>query len=67
MEALRTFAFSLLTLAALQPASAATASEDSAAPYTMADFARAKKFDAHVHMNVVPSALLEQVRAMASK
>ena len=63
MEALRTLAFSLLTLSALPSASAATPSADTAAPYTMADFARAKKFDAHVHMNVVPSALLEQVRA----
>jgi predicted TIM-barrel fold metal-dependent hydrolase len=46
-------------IAALTAASAVSA----ASPYTMADFARAKKFDAHVHMNVPQSALLDQVRA----
>ena len=63
MEALRSLAFGLLALVAMQFVSAATPPPASTAPYTMADFARAKKFDSHVHMNVVPSALLEQVRA----
>jgi predicted TIM-barrel fold metal-dependent hydrolase len=63
MEALRTFACGLLAIAAVHSASAATPSPAPAPPYKMADFTRAKKFDAHVHMNVVPSALLEQVRA----
>jgi predicted TIM-barrel fold metal-dependent hydrolase len=36
---------------------------DEAAPYAMEDYARVRKFDAHVHANVVPSALLDQARA----
>jgi hypothetical protein len=63
MEALRTLAFSLLSVVTIQSAAAATPSPATEAPYTMADFASAKKFDSHVHMNVTPSALLEQVRA----
>jgi predicted TIM-barrel fold metal-dependent hydrolase len=65
MEGLRSIG--AWTLAAIlgmaQFASAAAPTSREPAPYTMADFARAKKFDAHVHMNVVPSSLLEQVRA----
>src|SRR5688500_10008103 len=36
---------------------------DEGPPYAMEDFARVRKFDAHVHANVAPSALLEQARA----
>ncbi|MEJ0084433.1 MAG: amidohydrolase family protein [Pseudomonadota bacterium] len=63
MEALRAVALAVLAIATMPSAAAATSSSASASPYTMADFARTKKFDSHVHMNVVPSALLEQVRA----
>src|SRR3982751_2375825 len=63
MEALRTLAAGLLLLSAIHFASAATPPPATAEPYTMADFAGAKKFDSHVHINVTPSALLEQIRA----
>lgn len=64
MEAWRILRLSAAVVAvlAVQPAAAAPSSS-SATPYSMADFAAAKKFDAHVHMNVVPSSLLAQVRA----
>jgi predicted TIM-barrel fold metal-dependent hydrolase len=63
MEVLRTLALTLVATSIMHAAAAADAPAANSAPYTMNDFARAKKFDAHVHLNVVPSALLEQVKA----
>lgn len=44
------------------PPSAPAATTESA-PYTMDDFARVPKFDAHVHANTMQPAFLEQARA----
>lgn len=41
----------------------ATAAPEEAPHYTMADFARVAKFDAHVHVNSGDTALIEQARA----
>jgi len=61
MEALRRLtvgiSFAVLTALTVTPARAETPA------YRLEDFAKARKFDAHVHANVQPSALLEQARA----
>jgi predicted TIM-barrel fold metal-dependent hydrolase len=44
-------------------APAAKAEPAAAAPYTMEDFRRVRKFDTHVHLNVAEPALIEQARA----
>src|SRR5690348_1727880 len=46
-----------------QPAPAAGAAQPAAVPYSMDDFATVRKFDAHVHINVLDSTFLEQARA----
>ena len=47
-----------------EPAAAAVAPAEPAQPahYSMEDFARVRKFDAHVHVNVTDPAFLEQAR-----
>jgi predicted TIM-barrel fold metal-dependent hydrolase len=47
-----------------EPAQTVVAPAEPAPPahYSMEDFARARKFDAHVHVNVTDSAFLEQAR-----
>ena len=45
------------------PAPAANAKPAEAANYGMEDFARVRKFDAHVHINVLDAAFREQARA----
>jgi predicted TIM-barrel fold metal-dependent hydrolase len=49
--------------AAAPEAPAATAAASADATYTMDDFARVPKFDAHVHANTTDRAFLEQARA----
>ncbi|HKU90237.1 MAG TPA: amidohydrolase family protein [Steroidobacteraceae bacterium] len=45
------------------PVPAAEAAQPAAATYSMDDFATVRKFDAHVHINVLDSTFLEQARA----
>ena len=51
-----------LSTAAAAPAPAAAQAADSGA-YSMADFAKVRKYDAHVHSNSKSAAFLEQARA----
>jgi hypothetical protein len=45
------------------PAEAASARPATGRPYSMEDFARVRKLDAHVHINVLDATFLEQARA----
>ncbi len=61
------FAASIATLSAcsgskVEPAAAAAAKPAPPAHYSMEDFAHVKKLDAHVHVNVMSPAFLEQAR-----
>ncbi|MDH5822674.1 amidohydrolase family protein [Luteimonas sp. RD2P54] len=52
-----------LGLAACTTTAPAASAGAAAAPYTMADFPRVRKYDAHVHANTADPAFLEQARA----
>ena len=58
-----TVPLSACTTQAPQPHGQAMSRAGAAGPYAMADFARVRKYDAHVHANSTDPAFLEQARA----
>jgi predicted TIM-barrel fold metal-dependent hydrolase len=60
--ALRTVVFQTVALAILLGCSPAVHRPEEVASYGMADFATVRKFDAHTHVNVLDTALIDQAR-----
>ena len=55
--------FVIACLLSFSNAAAAVAAAPASNPYSMADFAKVRKYDAHVHSNSKSAAFLEQARA----